>query len=1272
MKRFLSAFVLTLFVAVLALGQGTTGKLSGTVQDSTGAAIAGATVTAKDAKTGKEQTVTANDAGEFSFPQLEFGTYTVTIVAPNFKKFVANEVKIDVGREYSLDGKLEAGNVQETVTVTAGADIVTATTAQVSSTVSPQQILSLPLITRNPLTLAGLQAGVSANSNQNTTINGMRTTFTNITRDGINIQDTFIRTNATDFAPGRPSVDDTGEFTIALANQEADQGYGGAQIRLVTPRGTKTFHGALFEYNRNSHFAANSFFRNLAGTPRPFRNRNQYGGKVSGPVWLPRFGDDGGPAVYKHKGFFFAYEGIKDPVSTLATRTILTPSARAGNFVFTRTNTTPFTNPFVSCNGTTVGSVCTVTNLLGFAQSVTGRADIPATIDPYILANIINPLPTTSNRLGGDSTSAQAFNTNGYQLNRGSDQTRNQWSTRGDVDINSTNTATIIYSWNREANLRPDADTTLYTTTPAVIQFSVNRQLTGAWRHVFGPSFVNEFRAGRFTSDVPFDRTDPVPAFFLTGLPVTQPVNTFLNQGRKTAGKNFQDNADWVLGKHTLRFGGQLQYFAVDAYNDAGVVPTLTVGTGTNTPTLTTANFSNLGGISTSQLGTANSLLALFGGFYTQTAQSFNIQDPATGFVRGYTQFQPWRYENHSLYVADHWSATKNLTLSLGLRYEIYPGLRLMNDLALEPVLDPSNPVQSLLDPNGNYNIIGTNSGRKHAYYKTDKNNFAPNLGVAWAPSFEKGISGFLFGQNKTVIRAGYSWVYGNDSIVTSINNAAVGNAGLARTTLAFTNQNGRVGSGFTEVPLPSTPTFPRSYLFNNQPGIGTFFGTVFGIDPKLETPKVQQYSFGIQREIGGNMAIEARYVGTRSNNLGRGIDLNQMDIVSNGFLADFLRAQANFALTGNAFCTTTGCQSLTIFQQNVAGSPGHLGVGTGGLSLTTFNNNLSNGTPADLAVSFINSSANFNHQPYNAQPTNVPFVKFLPNPATGVVDYFCNCGKYQYDSLQLELRRRFSNGLYFQANYTLSKNLTDAIGTSQNLFEPYFDNNRPELDYQRADYDQKHTFNFNGIYQLPFGKGKMFMNHGGVLDRIFGGWEVSGLWQWTSGAPITFVDARGTLNRAGRSARQTPNSNLTGDQIRALTGIFYGNGQPGGGSAGAVYFINPSILNSNGQASGGSSLTGATFPGQVFFNVAPGQTGNLGRTLIDGPGYFNVNAALLKNIRITESVRFQIRVEAFNLFNNVNFFPNTQTASITSAAFGQMGGTYDPRQIQFAGRFEF
>ena len=400
---------------------------------------------------------------------------------------------------------------------------------------------------------------------------------------------------------------------------------------------------------------------------------------------------------------------------------------------------------------------------------------------------------------------------------------------------------------------------------------------------------------------------------------------------------------------------------------------------------------------------------------------------------------------------------------------------------------------------------------------------------------------------------------------------------------------------------------------------------------------------FGFQREFFGNTALEIRYVGSRSKNLVRGIDINQIDIFNNGFLADFNRARANLALTGDPFCTAAGCQALQIFVKG-PGAAGRLGVNSaaanavGRINRTTFINNLTNGTPADLALSYINSALNLNNHPTVANPNASPFINFVANPAAGAIDVMVNDASFNYNSLQIEVRRRFAQGLYFQANYTYSKNLTNAIGTGQTLFEPYLDNNHPELDRQRADFDIPHVFNLNGIYQLPFGKGRMFLDRGGLLDRIVGGWEISGIVQWTSGTPITFVDNRGTVNRAGRSGRQTPQTNLTGDQIRALGGIFEANG--------AIYFMNPDAI---------------TNP--VFFPNAPGQTGNTPRAILDSPKYFNVDMALLKNIRFGETTRLQLRAEAFNVLNNVNFIPPAtgQLQSITSPPSGRLPGRPPP-----------
>lgn len=1295
MKRFSIAFLLILISSLFVSAQTPTGNIVGTVASPDGGLLPGANIEIKFEQTGKTQSIVSAGDGTFRVNQLEPGRYTVTITASGFKTYVITGVKVDIGRDYNLEAKLEIGVVTENVTVTAtGSEVLTTTSAQVTNVVSPQQILSLPLITRDPLNLTTLQAGTASNPFQGTSINGQRTTLTNITRDGISINDQFIRANATDFAPGRPSVDDTGEFTISTTNQESDLGSGGAQITLVTPRGTKDFHGALFAYNRNSHFAANNFFNNRSGIIKPYRNRNQYGGKISGPFWVPHFGE-GGPMLEKDRSFFFfAYEGIKDPLSQRYTRTIFTPQARAGTFRFNRaTAGTAFNTNGVNCPDGAAGSICTVSNILSFAQGI-GFTGIPNTINPIIQALVLDPMPTAGNATGGDS-----LNTTGYALNRRFDTTRKTYTSRIDFDVTHKDSASFVYSWNKENVLRPDVDTTGFTAVPDVSQFSKNKTVSLSYRRILSSTIVNEVRWGIFTSQVPFDRVSDYPAFFLGAQGTTSALGglaglvdqpeIFLDQGRNNKLYAFGDNMNWIVGKHSFKFGGQLQRYKINSYNDVLIVPNYIIGptnisAGTTT-TFTTGNFPNQGGagsvINTSQLGTANSFLAIMAGIVNQRIQGFNTTSPTSGYQVA-RNLSPYRNMNNALYASDRWSAMRGLTLSLGVRWEVYPALKLNNGLALEPVIsDPDNPAASLLAGNGSFNVLGTNSGKPYTYYKTDYNNFAPSIGVAYAPSFEGGVGKFIFG-NRSVIRGGYSEIYGNDSIVTSLSGTLSGNVGLGRASasaigpLGTTALNDRLGGNNTPIVPPGFVPPPRSFLQNNTATQG-FFGVANVVDPKLQVPRTQQYSFGMQREFWGNTVFEARYVGTRSKNLARGVDLNQIDVVSNGVLADFIKAQANLALSitangGNInnatpFCSgiTPGCVPLNIFQNGGVGNAGHLVVGTG-VTLATFRTQLQAGTVADFAQLFV--SGNLNNHPTLALPNNVPFVKLYPNPNTGQIELFTNGGEYEYNSLQLEVRRRFSQGLYFQANYTYSKNLTNTVGTSQGLFEPFLQNQNPELDNQRADFDQTHVFNFNGIYQLPFGKGKQFLNHGGILDRVIGGWELSGLWQWASGAPISFIDARGTLNRGARSGRQTAFSNLTNDQIRALAGVFEANGR--------IYFINPSIIGTDGRATTGYIYPGlsanSAFAGQAFFVNGPGQTGNVARTLINGPRNLNVNMALLKNIRFTETVRVQLRAEAFNVFNTVNFFNNTQLASVTSTAFGQITSAGTSRQMQFAFRFEF
>src|SRR6185369_10994943 len=387
------------------------------------------------------RTVQATTDGTFTVPQLDVGTYTVKVTAQGFKAFTATELKIDVGRPYGLAVTLEPGGVNENVTVVAGADVVNSTNAELSNTVSSRQIQELPLNGRNPLVLLTLQAGSASNGATNTAINGQRTSFTNITRDGINIQDNFIRSNATDFSPQRPGVDDISQFTVTTSNADAALGYGASQVNIATERGQSQFHGSLFEYNRNSKFSSRPF---LSAT-RPFLNRNQFGFKVGGPALLPKFGE-GGQGWWHNKGFFFFnYEGFRQRQTSVALKTILTPQARTGVFSYNATCTGTASNPCPV--GVTNGQVLTTNLLTQFGPSfgIFG-------VNPVVQSRILSQVPSA----GNTSDAGDGRNTTGYRLNVANNVDRDNYTGRVDVEPNTRHSFNFIYAHGSEVNDRPD------------------------------------------------------------------------------------------------------------------------------------------------------------------------------------------------------------------------------------------------------------------------------------------------------------------------------------------------------------------------------------------------------------------------------------------------------------------------------------------------------------------------------------------------------------------------------------------------------------------------------------------------------------------------------------------------------------------------------------------------------------------------------------------------------------------------------------------------
>ncbi|MEQ1762916.1 MAG: TonB-dependent receptor [Pyrinomonadaceae bacterium] len=1287
----LAVFLMFVLLSVtIAVAQNTTGKIVGAVSAPDGA-VPGATVVVRDNQTGKERTVNTRDDGTFEVSLLEFGTYTVTINGAGFKTVTVSEVKIDAGREFPLNVSLEVGQVSEEVTVTAGGSEINATTAELSTTISGEQVRELPLNTRNPLALVSLTAGASATSGA---INGNRTSATTVTRDGLNVQDNFIRSGT--FVSDQPTVDDVSEISITTQNAGSDQGAGVSFVQLVTPRGGRDFHGNLYIFNRNSEFAANNFFGNSINTARPFLNRNQFGGTISGPMPLPYFGE-GTPTWLKNKGFFyFNYEQFRlaQQARINGLSTLLAP-ARQGLFTFNQPGVGLTTVNVLSGQGFTSGFIAGQGGVIG--------------VDPLIQSRYLDLMPTTGNGATTGTGFTQVIN--GFL--RSDPLRRDSWTARVDLDFNDENSFNVVYRRNNQQDARTDVAAG-FSPSAYVFQGGPTNFLAMAYRRTFSSKFTNEVRGG-FQYSEPFFSESNVPEDFILatagGLALTNPLGAFKDQGRNTDYRNVQDNAVYVLGDHSLRFGGGFEMYDIQRINQAGATATYTSAINTNVaiPALTAQQVCGSATcINATDLARLTNLRYFLGGFVGAATRTASIKSLSEGYgFDGLNQLT--NYEVYSAYVADQWRVRPNLTLNLGVRWEMFSALANPQGIFLEPVIGSNSDIRSaVLDPNGVLNVIGGNSGTPNTFHKSDKNNFAPNIGAAW--TLGDGFMGKVLGRD-TVIRGGFSINYFNDEFLKSTQTLADGNPGLGNlavnalrpgTTSAVLNASLSTVPGFIAVPnLSTAPAFtapPRTFLQNNNAAGG--LGQLFGTDPNIQLPAVYQWNVGIQKNIGLGAVLEVRYVGNTSSDLIRTVDYNEVDVVNNGFFTDFARAQTNLTAVDahRALLATQGLTAAQInaiaprsllFNANVPGSLqlqviNNLAVGPTGVNpwtnatlLTQVQQGLAGGYAQNIIVNGLRGS-----------------VVFQQNPNILITEILSNAARFNYHAMQAEVRRRFKNGVSFQANYTFQKTLTDLPNEDQNRQGEVQESSNPNLNYGRSDFDRTHVFNANMIFELPFGRGKSFLDRGGWVNAVFGGWQLTSIFNIESGAPIGIIDPRGTKSITFKSGRQSASSSLSPEEIKGLMGLY---NTPNG-----VYFVNPSVLNATitnattGEVRQGFDLfqplpTGfaltsvraanpvgtAPFAGQVFFfngTFGAPATGNLPRNFINGTPFFNWDAGLSKNFRFNESMRLQLRMEAFNVLNKT-VFNQTADLNINSNNFGLITTTRaasTPRVIQFGARFDF
>jgi len=1180
-----------------ASAQSAFGRLAGTVFDNTGAVVPGVAVTLQNTLTGQTQTTTTTEVGAFLFPQVQPGLYTVTFMLAGFRPATFTEVDVNVGVERSLTVHLEVGSVTEALTVTAAGALVQTTTSEVTQTVVQRQIVDLPLDGRNPIELIRLQAGVAGIPTRTpTVINGGRPTWTQITLDGINIQDNFIRGNALDFVPNRPTADTVAELTITTV-PGAEAAGGASTARLVTPSGTNMFRGNVFGFNRTNARGSNSFFNERSGLPAPELRRNQFGGTLGGPI-------------VRNRLFFYGYyEGFR--LRTQATQNIVIPlhdDLLQGVFRYAGAD----------------GQVRAV-NVL----QLSGLRP-----DPVVQREILGRLPSArlvNNFDVGTSTETRRLNTAGHRFLQENHTRRDQWGLRLDYEASPAHRFEANYAWFHEKDDRADVDE--IHGRPLVFTDSTVKRYVGAWRWSRG-ALTNEVRGGGNLAPVAFESGEDFGDALFTLPLVTDPVVSFQPQGRDTRTYHYSSTGSWLRGRHELQFGGQLQQMRVNRFDAFGRFPAVTFDFSAAAPAgvqLSAAQFP--GGISAADLAFANAWLAVLSGTISDVVQTFRVRDPASGFRPGVPFDANYRLDNTSAFLQDNWRLRPNLSVRAGLKWEYYAPLREDDNLALLPVLGGRSVRDVLFDRNGRVTFVDG------GFYEPDRDNFGPSVGFAWDP----------FSTGRTSVRGGYALTFVNEETFTVGINATSNNIGL-EADAELTNLYTTLAAGVPAVPVP---VFSRVRTYADQLDV-SLGSAAFAIDPDIKQPKVHQVSVGVARELPWFLAGEARYVGTFGRGLWRGIDLNQMN-PRGAFQDDFLRARTNGSLALQATGVFNpafdpaipGSQPLTVIPR----------FGGGFLTAAVVRTLIQTGQVAGLADLYMTS----------AGPTIAALARemFLPNPGIYVADLIHNGGFTDYHALQLELRRPFRGGVLGQINYTLADSRVNSFGTTQQRFEPFLDNARPELNEGRSPFHVTHAINANAIVELPFGQGRRWLNRGGLAERLAGGWQVGTIVHWQSGSPISLLARRGTFNRIGRSGIQTARTTLSAQDIRKLLGVREVDGQ--------IYWIDPKVIDpTTGRAVGPDTQTNAPgFAGQVFFNPMAGEVGTLELLDFDGPAQFTLDLAVAKRLRLRDRWGLQIRADVFNLFNTTNFFVGDY--DINSPSFGRISETNtDPRLVQLVVKVEF
>ena len=1261
-----------------------TASVTGTVTDSSGAAISDASVELASTREGNTYSGKTADDGTYRIVDVPPGPgYTLTVKKDGFQAWVINNLYLPVSKVTTEDVKMTLGSLQQTIEVTAQGSITLDTVdATIGNNLDMHAVESLPDEFRDdPGSLLRLQAGVvsaqvnrgqaqAANIDPNHTrdgsVAGARADQNNIIVDGI---------DATDVAVGQAfttqaaiPVDAIQEFSTQIAQPSAAYGgRSGAQTVITTKSGTNDWHGSAWEYNRTAATEANTFFNNQSDVPRLALVRNQFGANLGGPI-------------LKDKLFvFFEYDGRRDASALSELQFVPFPHVANGEIGYIKSgcpDNSRLTSADVATSCVGIAPAAQVQSLdpCSTASCAGAPGFVAAGPAPALLSLFKNRYPAPNDFNVGDG-----LNTAGLRFNAPDPLVLNSYVTHVDYNINGSNK--IFGRFNivneKTVNLSNQLLPVQFPGDPLTALETVRDR---AWvigeTWTINPNTINQITYGETRANL----QEPIAfngsgafyelSFFgsFGGSTFATPFERQTSQGRVVPEPTLRDDVTLIRGKHTIQFGFQWNPAKVrsNLNNDFAFVQEGLGGAITGlSPDLRPAD------ISTTNTATSEWDNFFVGdlGIINNLQAGINYNHAGTALPEGTPATRDWRLNALAGYVEDSWKIRNDLTVTLGVRYqyqqppyEVHGTEAQFFNTDVNQIIATrlANGLNGISGPDATplltYQLAGRGNSGGRDLYSPEKHDFSPRIGLAWNPSFTDGVLGRLFGDRKTVLRAGANFLY-DESVVYAITNLedqsnylfsnTVADEFNAGATTTFALENDPRFNSPSSAPFPitappfQTPLTPAA-IFND------------GVDNHLHTPYSIAASLGLQRELPGGFQLEADYFGRFGRRLLMLADVSQaMDFTDPASKETLVQAftvlEKDSRVNGGSGLPVASVPVQPFFENEMNAAL----AANGGGSCTAFF-----GTPSCTAAVYTN---NFTALQQGGTGGILPA---LPLPANvGLTPQFfvdapaANKGFSSYNSLFLTLRKRLSNGLQFDFNYTFSHSIDNGstVANENGNFFSGVTSVMCDVTNDRAcrgnsEFDATHQVSADFVYELPFGRGKAVGGDSGwLLNEAIGGWQVAGIETWRTGLAFT---ANGT------DIAQFDTVSLAAD-----TGVLF----TGSRSALATNIHIDKANNNEVQFYANPTAAAAQFS-----PVTGLQSGT--RDSLRGPHFSNTDLSVSKNFPLGgERYSLKFIAEAYNLFNHANFgIPDT---GVTSGRFGiisGLAGIEPSRVMQFVLRFQF